>query len=253
MSTSTVDPSSPSGTPVVVGVGDEVAWHLARPQADLIFGRGPSRGSVDRAARMSAALAHLRPLVSSARWGDQVHGHLIASVAAEPGTSLRGGCSVGRCDGLVTADAAVGLVVWTADCVPVLIDAGAAVAAIHAGWRGIVAGIVQRAVRRLELEYGLPPSAQAAFLGPAVGPDHYQVGGEVVAALERSDIPRSSWCSAGDRVDLRGLVGAILAHAGLSTIVRVGDCTACDPGLASYRRDKENAGRQWSMIVLRAP
>jgi hypothetical protein len=178
---------------------------------------------------------------------------LIASVAAEPDASLHGGCSVGRCDGLVTGDIGVGLAVWTADCVPLLIDGGAAVAAIHAGWRGIAAGIVQRAVRRLELEHGLPPSAQAAFLGPAVGPDHYQVGGEVVAALERSDIPRSSWCSAGDRVDLHALVAAILGHAGVSTIVRVGDCTACDPELASYRRDRENAGRQWSMIVRRAP
>lgn len=173
-------------------------------------------------------------------------------MSAEPGGSLLGGCSVGRCDGLVTADVGIGLVVWTADCVPLLIDGGAAVAAIHAGWRGIAAGIVERAVRRLELEYGLPPSAQAVFLGPAVGPDHYQVGGEVVAALERSGVPRSSWLSSGNRVDLRALVAAILRNAGVDEVVPVGGCTACDPGLASFRRDRETAGRQWSMIALRA-
>lgn len=234
--------------PRVTTFPGQEAWTLRRNTAMLLFARGPADGALDAPGRLAAVLAQLSPAIAAVRWGRQVHGSVIASLAAEPGQPLTGVHCVGRCDGLITAEPGLALAVWTADCVPVLIDGGEAVAAIHAGWRGIAGGIVNRAVRRLEVEYGVPPAAQTAFLGPAIGPDHYPVGAEVVDALSRLPVAAHLWQSEGNRVDLRALIDASLQRLGVAAVHRIAGCTSCDPRMASYRRDGDAAGRQWSLI-----
>ena len=233
----------------VGGAGALVAF---RDGVWMMFGWGPRfpvEGAVETPpeALLGAPPGGARAL----RWCRQVHGRILASLSPEPGKPLAAAGPVGRCDGLLTDEPGILLAVRTADCVPVLIHGGGVVAAVHAGWRGAAAGIVTGAVRRFLVEYGVRPDDLAASLGPHVGPCHYEVGPEVVEALRPSAGPEEAWLR-DRRVDLGAVLRHQLVAAGLraSAVETVGGCTACDPGLASYRRDGGAAGRQWSAIVL---
>ncbi len=210
----------------------------------------PGHDTEARAIRLARGLG---AGITAVRWCRQVHGRLLASLSAEPGEPFAGAAEVGRCDGLLTAERGVGLAVWTADCVPVLLSGGGVVAAVHSGWRGTAAGVVPAAVRRIQVEYGVPPQQLSAVLGPAVGGCCYRVGGEVVEALRARGVAEATWRS-GHGVDLRALLAAELVLLGLdrARVEQVGPCTACDPRFASYRRDGERAGRQLSLVALRA-
>jgi len=212
---------------------------------------GPRHAGQALEERAAGILAALGPEVRAVRWCRQVHGRLLASLSAGERHPFSGAACVGRCDGLLTAEAAVALVVWTADCVPVLLHGGGVAAAVHAGWRGVAAGIVPAVVGRFAVEYGVPPGDLHAALGPSIGPCHYQVGAEVLAALAGADPGHGEWRH-GDRADLRTLLRSQLTAADVppAAVELVGGCTACDPAQASYRRDGERAGRQLSLAVL---
>ncbi len=217
----------------------------------MVFSLGPRWMDREPEERAPGVLAALEPEVEALRWCHQVHGRLLASLSAGDEHPLSGAAGVGRCDGLLTADPGVAVMVWTADCVPVLLHGGGVVAAVHAGWRGVVAGVVPTAVRRFELEYGVSAEELHAALGPSVGPCHYEVGQEVLNALSSVDPGGSPW-RRGNRVDLRAILGAQLVAAGVlpSAVERVGGCTACDPAMSSYRRDGKKAGRQFSLALI---
>lgn len=157
-------------------------------------------------------------------------------------------------DGVATAMRGVALGVVTADCVPVLLLARRAgiVAAVHAGWRGTAAGVLEATVLRLQERFAVEPSALEACLGPAIGPCCYRVGPEVRNAFTRRTGGRtdSAWRPAGTtlRLDLRCAAACLLREAGVAAIECVGPCTACTPVFASYRRDGGSAGRQLSFI-----
>ncbi len=224
-----------------------------RGGALMAFGIGPrDEDGRSRTERVAALIEDVSLGMGAARWCTQVHGKVMASLSAEPGDPLSGADAVGRCDGLLTAEAGLGLAVWTADCVPVLLAGGGAAAAVHSGWRGTAAGVVPRAVERLWLEFGVSARELHAVLGPAIGGCCYEVGGEVVAALAERDVSEDLWLS-DRRVDLRALIRAELEGLGVTgeRIELVGGCTACEPSCASYRRDGEGAGRQLSLVVLR--
>jgi hypothetical protein len=140
-------------------------------------------------------------------------------------------------------------VVWTADCVPLLISGGPVVAAVHSGWRGAAEDIAGTVVRRFRSDYGIRPNELHAALGPAISGPRYPVGSEVIEALRPLGIEESRWLS-GHHVDLRGFLGARLEACGLdpASITAVGGCTASLTHLASYRRDGDASGRQWSLI-----
>ena len=172
-------------------------------------------------------------------------------------------------DALVGASAGVILTIRTADCVPVLLVAPhvRAVAAVHAGWRGMAAGVIANAIAALHARYGAGPSEIRAGIGPAIGACCYEFGAEhlsaFVAAFGRD--ARRAWGAAGARagaadgelrvrLDLRLLARIALARAGVppDAIALVGPCTAEHPQeLHSYRRDGANAGRQVSYIGWR--
>jgi len=225
-------------------VAGEPALELEDGGAVVLFGLGPPVQRLPPQRRAAAILADLAPVLRSIRWARQVHGATVLAVEEGSGDPVT---CIGDADGLVTSRAGCGLVVWTADCVPVALVGPRAVGIIHAGWRGAAAGIVAAAVRRLGEPGGGHPGQLRAFLGPAVCGRHYQVGPEVIEALGRAGVPRPAWLD-GDHVDLRSLLAAQLAALGVGGAQTVGPCTYDTPGLASNRRDGAGAGRQWSLV-----
>ena len=213
--------------------------------ATVLFGLGPAlAGSPEPQRRLELVLAELSPALRAVRWVRQVHGRTLSWVAGEHPEPVR---CVGDADGLLTSTEGVGVVVWTADCVPVALVGRRAVAMVHAGWRGVAAGIAADAVRRLVHDTGSSPATLSAYLGPAVSGRHYPVGPEVIDALAGTGVPEPSWRD-GNLVDLRGFLGAQLAQLRVGRIVTVGPCTFSTPSLASFRRDGSAAGRQWSLV-----
>jgi len=214
----------------------------------MLLGRGPRYSSSAYTKRMDAFLAEA-PFLKALRWGKQVHGKILASLSEDEKWPFKGTSEIGICDGLITDEEGLGLAIWTADCIPLLFRGGGVVAAVHAGWRGIAAGIHAGAIRRFFIEYGVPASEIGIIIGPGVGPCHYEVGGEVIEALKGRAVDETLWLE-GTRVDLRALLEAEFGILGIpaDSIDRVGPCTACDPSLASFRRDGDRAGRQFSLI-----
>ncbi|MCX8017462.1 MAG: peptidoglycan editing factor PgeF, partial [Rhodocyclaceae bacterium] len=145
--------------------------------------------------------------------------------------------------------------VLTADCLPVLLcdEAGSVVAAAHAGWRGLAAGIVEATVAALKT----PGERLMAWLGPAIGPAHFVVGSEVRAAfLAHSAQANAAFAATADdkwRCDLYLLARQRLAALGIQRILGCGRCTFGEAGrFFSYRRDGAT-GRMASLIWLAAP
>lgn len=182
---------------------------------------------------------------------EQVHGTAIWNAAEAAGH---------QGDGLVSTDPDLAVGVRTADCAPVLIAAsdGRAVAAVHAGWRGAVAGIVTAAVERLEA-IGASRKTLLFAIGPTIGLEAFEVGDEVIEAAARSlggDVPprrmgpRGKW-----HLDLVRLIELQLGLLGVSPdqIDRVGGCTFSDRSMYfSYRRDRSAAGRHLSAVAPKA-
>ncbi|MCA9707499.1 MAG: peptidoglycan editing factor PgeF [Myxococcales bacterium] len=143
--------------------------------------------------------------------------------------------------------------VLTADCVPVLLAdrEGEAVAAVHSGWRGTVAGVVANAVRMLE-GAGIPPVRLLAAIGPCIEQAAFEVGEEVAEHFDDAFVERERWPR--PHVDLVGVVRAQLQACGVpsGSIARVGGCTHDQPErYFSYRRDGQGIGQMMSFIGLR--
>jgi YfiH family protein len=143
----------------------------------------------------------------------------------------------------------------TADCLPLLVcdRRGSAVAAVHAGWRGLAAGVIESALTAL----GGAPADLLAWLGPAIGPSAFEVGPEVRDALLAADpaVASAFQPGAGDRwlADLFALARSRLTRAGVTQIFGGGDCTWSDPDrFYSFRRDGVT-GRMASLIWMSAP
>jgi YfiH family protein len=185
---------------------------------------------------------------------NQVHGAAVSVIAAgaEPARlrELPG-------DGLVArADAALGI--RSADCVPVLLadPASRAVAAAHAGWRGVVAGIVPATLRALAHASAAPPSQLLAAVFPHIGACCFEVGADIAAQLQAAapNVSSVRQPAAASRpfVALVEIVRAQLMAAGVAShnIEVVPGCTCCEPArFHSFRRDGQNSGRHLSAIV----
>ena len=135
---------------------------------------------------------------------------------------------------------------------PVLFAArdGSAAAASHAGWRGLAAGVLEATVTRL----GVPPRELMAWLGPAIGPEHFEVGAEVRAAFVQHDAEAAAAFAANARgrwqCDLGALARRRLAALGVTAVFGARWCTYDDPAsFFSYRRDGR-CGRMAALIWL---
>jgi YfiH family protein len=156
-------------------------------------------------------------------------------------------CGDAEADAVVAGDPGVVVAVRVADCVPVLIASPAAVAAVHAGWRGTAADIVRAAVREMAEKTASDPGTFRAAIGPSIRGCCYAVGDEVRVGVG-AVAPGDGW-RVGANVDLAEANAAILREMGVAVDV-VGPCTRCSPEYWSHRRDGEAAGRQVGFIGL---
>jgi YfiH family protein len=211
------------------------SWRFRGHRATALFlGRGAARRDGEEAGR-------LLPADVERAWLRQIHS--AYAVNAVPG-------SCGQGDALVTDRAHLALIVASADCVPVLLATPRAVAAVHAGWRGVAAGVVAVAVREL-LAGGAAPESAVAWIGPAIGRCCYEVGTDVAEAVAAASAPEV--VEAGPRgrphVDLGRAVALQLRAAGVRRITWLEHCTRCrEEWLWSHRRDGEGAGRNLAAI-----
>jgi polyphenol oxidase len=152
----------------------------------------------------------------------------------------------GEGDALVSNQPGIGLAIRTADCLPILIadPRHRAVAAIHAGWRGVLSEIAPNAVQVMHEQFGTAPEDVIVAIGPGIGKCCFEVGPEVSVQFG---------LSSRTKVDLVETMCRQLGRNGVSRgqISASGFCTVCNPELfESYRRDREAAGRMVAMIML---
>jgi hypothetical protein len=204
-----------------------------------------------------AAVAENRRRLESAsgctriQWLRQVHGNRCIRATAA------GAAAVPEADAAWTDEADLGLAVLTADCVPVVVAAPHAgiVGIAHAGWRGLVNGVLEALIA------ALPVDARdlAAWLGPAIGPADYQVdaplvraigslpeGDRLVREVVRPDPQRARW-----RLDLFALASALLVRAGVEQVLSDRISTFADPRCYSHRRAMlrgETTGRMATLV-----
>ena len=181
----------------------------------------------------------------------QVHGDNIVEVKDK---SLK---EVGEADGMITGEPGVHLGVLTADCVPILFVAPKKrlAAAVHAGWRGTLAGIAERTVRLFADQYGVPAGDLEVALGPSIGPCCYEVKDDVAEPLMKKwgklTTPSVLVKQGKTFVNLSRLNRDILRAAGVpgNQLFQMGPCTSCaTEDFFSYRRAGGQTGRQISVI-----
>jgi YfiH family protein len=198
--------------------------------------------------RFAAQLDGARPV-----WLQQVHGdRVVRADAVAPGEAPP------QADASWTDQPGVACVVQVADCLPVLFATtdGRAVAAAHAGWRGLAGGVLDATVEALCVGTGARPADVQAWLGPCIGAEAFEVGAEVREAFAAdAALLRYAPRADGDprwRADLVGLARARLRRLGLSVVTGGGWCTVGDASrFFSYRRDGVT-GRFAAAVWLRA-
>ena len=198
-----------------------------------------ARDAVSENKRRLAALLPAAP-----RWLRQVHGDRVVE-ADTVSEAVPADASYTRNAGTVCA-------IKIADCMPVLLcdREGRTVAAAHAGWRGLSQGVVENTVHALQID----PAQLCAYLGPAIGPDAFEVGDDVFAAFCRDDpdaqrafrpLAAGKWLA-----DLFALGRQRLARAGVRAVYGGGVCTVADPvRFFSHRRDRIT-GRMAALIWI---
>jgi YfiH family protein len=239
-----IDTDSPDGSPAALATRWELpgghALFTTRAEGNLSTARGPGHEHGRRERDRLCEQLGLRRLCASR----QVHGALVQRVRIQDG---RDDESVAiDADGHAGALRGVGVMVLVADCLPVILGSPGAVAALHAGWRGLAEGVLEEGVRALrELDGG---GEIKAVIGPGAGPCCYEVGEEVHAALGGGS--RGGVRDARSNIDLPALARERLLAAGVERVENVGICTICDERLFSHRREGLAAGRQAGVAWL---
>lgn len=193
-------------------------------------------------------LAQVLALPGSPLWLNQVHGRRVVNAAewahiGEPGSQP-------EADAAYSLQAGVVCVVMTADCLPLLVcnRRGDRVAAVHAGWRGLAAGVIERALAALQE----PAAELMVWLGPAIGPGAFEVGEEVRQTFVAENAETASAFQQNRPghylADIYALARRRLQAFGIEAIYGGGYCTFDDADhFYSYRRDA-TTGRQASLI-----
>lgn len=177
----------------------------------------------------------------------QVHGSRVVEVREPPAPGET--VDAGECDALVTRLCGIGLVVQTADCVPVLFAAPDVIGAVHAGWRGAASGVISAATEAF-LSLTENRHSVRAWLGPAIGPCCYEVGAEVAGKFPTSVLRPGK--EGKSYLDLPSAVRSQLEDAGIrpGNIMQPEGCTMCGgERYASYRRDGSRAGRMIALVA----
>jgi polyphenol oxidase len=210
--------------------------------------RAGSRRTGDFADPSSSGALRARNLLADAPWTwlHQVHGKRVV-IVDRPGAQ-----SAEEADAAVTTCPGAALVVRTADCAPLgLSSREGVVAAVHAGWRGLMAGVVEETVAAMR---ALGATDVMAALGPCIAPHAYRFSrvdldhvaaryGDGVVAADEAGYPA---------LDLAGTVRAALESAGAALVADAGVCTHCSPDHWSWRANKDS-GRQATAVWLPPP
>jgi polyphenol oxidase len=214
---------------------------MAYASLNLAAHVGDESAAVDanRQRLMSSAGLPAQPV-----WLTQVHGAQVADLDA--------GAVQGAADAAFTRQPGRVCAILAADCLPILLaaDSGDVVAAAHAGWRGLAAGVIEAVVGALKVN----PAELLAWLGPAIGPERFEVGAEVREALLRADPEGGGAFATNARgrfmADLPQLARRRLVALGLTRIYGSDECTHSQPDrYFSHRRDGR-CGRQATLIWL---
>jgi YfiH family protein len=222
---------------------------LFTTRAQGSFAIPPEASQEDRVAVRERVLA-LTGTAGLAR-GRQVHGVNVRRIrlASDEGSAPLEELPEEPADGQATTLRGTALMVISADCLPVALACGDAVAMLHAGWRGLAAGVLEQgvlAVRELA-SHGGPLHA---VIGPGAGPCCYEVGPEVHAAFGRSVDAGGFACERPTPIDLRAIARERLLAAGVDEVEAVEVCTICDERFYSHRREGKRAGRQAGIAWL---
>lgn len=232
---------------------------------NLAFGRGDSDEIVLKNLEMFSDAVGIDP--HSVISVPQIHSDIIHKVGrADAGEGYYQRVKIREGDGYITNERGITLGIKAADCVPILFEAEklgevVAVGAVHAGWRGSVAGIAAKCVSMLCGEYGVAPRDVRAVIGPCIHKCCYEVGEDLREAVKqqlgsdaadlfvspRADVENKYFC------DLVGLNRHLLLESGiLSENLEVIDlCTCCHPELFfSHRFSKGNRGTMLNVICL---
>jgi polyphenol oxidase len=172
--------------------------------------------------------------------GRQVHGAQLRrhEAAQEPHVYADIVKSPEEVDAQATSNPDLTPLVMVADCLPVAMIGPEGVAMAHCGWRGLAGGVVGKAAGAVK--------AEAAAVGPGIGPCCYEVGEEVLSAFDGLD-----GVARGRMLDLTAVATALLEQAGVDAIESSGLCTSCNPELFySHRRDGERTGRQAGLVWM---
>lgn len=204
------------------------------------------RSGDDHALVVRNRLEVARHLPEMPQWLAQVHGTEVARLED------LGASEVPRADTAITSAAERVCAVLTADCMPLLLcdESGATVAAAHAGWRGLAAGVIERAVAA----FGSDPASLLAWMGPTIGPEAFEVGTEVREAFLAAD-PQADEAFRAHRpgkylADLYHLARQRLARCGVERIHGGGYCTLAEgERFFSYRRAPKS-GRMGAFIWI---
>jgi YfiH family protein len=194
------------------------------------------------------AREHLRAQLSLQRLvrSYQVHGTTVLRIRADTDTDIAAldstiAQSPVHADGYATSVTGIGVMALAADCLPVALGSDGAVAMVHAGWRGLAAGVLEEGARALRDLGG--DGDIVAVIGPGAGPCCYEVGEEVHAAFAGAH-------RSGRHLDLAALARDRLHAAGVADVRDVATCTICDERFFSHRRESTRAGRQAGVAWL---
>jgi YfiH family protein len=234
-----------------------VSFRVALPGAEVLFSTreggfsqgayeslnlglltGDDRDLVIRNRRALADVADVEP--DDVVMGWQVHATDIKEwEGSDPDTAFldpQGGHL--KVDGHLTRNSDLAALVLVADCLPVAIAGGGAVAMLHCGWRGLAGGLIGKAAERMQ--------AEAAAVGPGIGACCYEVGQEVLDAFVAC-----AGVADGRMLNLRAIAEQQLRAAGIDRVEHVDYCTSCHPELFfSHRRDNGVTGRQAGIAWL---
>lgn len=213
--------------------GGHWIWRARRGDVEIVFaGRGPA-GERDEVLRRVAEDAP-----ADLAWARQIHSATVLLAQA-------GACGEG--DALWTDRANLALSVITADCVPVVLAGPGGIAAVHAGWRGLVNGVIPATLRALPGTL----SEWTAWIGPTIGACCYEVGEDVASQVVAASHPEVAVSGPAGKphLDLQAVARWQLEAGGVGKVLSLARCTRCDEEkLFSYRREGKGAGRNIAFI-----
>lgn len=176
----------------------------------------------------------------------QIHSTNLFLVDQETPLSLE---NLPRADGIITRRRDLVIGVSVADCIPVFLNFPGGIAVLHAGWRGVVGGILPEALQTLDHLWDISPDSVEALIGPSIGPCCFEVSG-VVSALFPPQVRRTN--QGRLYIDLPGaLIEQWVRHGGRPELFHRADrCTKCgSPRMHSYRRDR-SGGRNFAYLYI---